>query len=905
MEKNKELYALKQRFLDEWPIKRLQNLTLEEYTDTERKNSFCYWVEHVTRELGSVVGGSSYKFGIYKKGDDTLTKEVHYKKTDGAYAWFTKYGDTKEEAFNNIKKILINIAEFAIANVIESIDNIDLGPAYKWKIAFLYGDFNTINIFKIDALRYIFSNKKLSFTNKTPTSHFHKEILLQKESENEYFTYTHNLWEQYDTGLIDTKKEFATWLNNNIYDSYRNYLGNSINSIITKLEEINSFFDDIELYKVKEDQIQILIDTITFILSKNERIKNEDFVEYDLKNSNGIPKAILGKNGYCKFLKEKFNMKKNTLLEIKEDFIEYLKKTNYAVTTIGIYSDNLEKYLEYYFNKKNIDNLIQLNYKELSRISWKQYERQTHIQHKGKGHSNFTSFFENKIHLTTNSQIDNNLNQILYGPPGTGKTYKTKEEAVKIIDNKIYKDRKQLNSRYNELVEKGQIVFTSFHQSMSYEDFVEGIKPKTENGKVTYEVEDGLFKELALKAKGISGTKKNNESIGFSNVSYFKMSLGGKHRKDVHNWCIDSNHIALGWGGKNDFTDYLKLTNARDFKNQFKKEYPNLIEESSFYVQAMQTFQHSMKIGDVIIATLGNNIVDAIGVIEGEYTYFKDSPYPYHHIRKVKWLATSMYASPKLFIDKNISQQAIYEFNLDDVKIDVFKEQFVDSIDEQRIDKNYVLIIDEINRGNVSAIFGELITLIEDNKRFGNDEMLGLTLPYSNDIFTVPNNLYIIGTMNTADRSVEALDTALRRRFTFKEMMPKYNISELETSLNVDLVYILKIINQRIEILLDREHQIGHSYFLNINSEKELLNVFENKIIPLLQEYFYNDYDKIGLVLGKEFLLKEQNPTVYFADFDFDEKQELIQSIFSWAQLNEDNIIKKVQSIIPTNSRNW
>ena len=127
----------------------------------------------------------------------------------------------------------------------------------------------------------------------------------------------------------------------------------------------------------------------------------------------------------------------------------------------------------------------------------------------------------------------------------------------------------------------------------------------------------------------------------------------------------------------------------------------------------------------------------------------------------------------------------------------------------------------------------------------------------------------------------------------------------METSLNIDLVEVLKNINQRIEILLDREHQIGHSYFININSEKELLSVFENQIIPLLQEYFYNDYDKVGLVLGKEFLLKEPKPTVYFADFDFDDEQGLILPIFSWTELNENNIIKKVQSIIPSKSRNW
>lgn len=242
-------------------------------------------------------------------------------------------------------------------------------------------------------------------------------------------------------------------------------------------------------------------------------------------------------------------------------------------------------------------------------------------------------------------------------------------------------------------------------------------------------------------------------------------------------------------------------------------------------------------------------------------------------------------------------QSMSYEDFVEGIKPDVNNGQIVYSVKsgifkslceraEKDIQNAYVLIIDEINRGNVSQIFGELITLLEEDKRLGNEAELKVKMPYSQTEFGVPKNLYIIGTMNTADRSVEALDSALRRRFCFTEMMPRPELLR-ETIEGIALSDVLEIINRRIVVLKDREHQIGHSYFINVKDKLSLKGVFKNNIIPLLQEYFYGNYDYIRLVLGDGFV--EQNVPIGFAcesDADVDHPQCRLLTEDEWEDLD-------------------
>jgi hypothetical protein len=318
------------------------------------------------------------------------------------------------------------------------------------------------------------------------------------------------------------------------------------------------------------------------------------------------------------------------------------------------------------------------------------------------------------------------LNQILYGPPGTGKTYNTINKAIKIANPEfdLNQERAIIKAEFDRLQDEGRIVFTTFHQSMTYEDFVEGIKPVSpeedgEQTQVTYEVQSGIFKNICNQARVVKGKKVK---IDFEKVDFHKMSLGGKGRPDIHEWCIANNKLALGYGGESDLSALKKIDNRIQFRDLFKKMHPEL---HRIHIQTAYAFVH-MKPGDIVVVSKGNHIIDAIGRIKGEYHYDDSNSVDYFHFREVEWLATDMGASPEKFIKKNISQLTIYTFYNTDIKLEAFREL---TGGEKEEEKNYVLIIDEINRGNVSQIFGELITLIRIDFAIQQDQIWRSTKP--------------------------------------------------------------------------------------------------------------------------------------------------------------------------------
>lgn len=464
-------------------------------------------------------------------------------------------------------------------------------------------------------------------------------------------------------------------------------------------------------------------------------------------------------------------------------------------------------------------------------------------------------------------------NLILYGPPGTGKTYQTTQVAVEICDGKPLEDRDELLERFEELRKDGRIQFVTFHQSFGYEDFIEGIRPimttieETGAEQVTYRVQNGILKRICQLAKESLTQKIRTASKldGLEHRKFAKMSVGGLYDPDVEKYCFEHGYIALGWAADTDFANLSKEKKwipARDMIKQAMQASDSDDAGKRFATQAIYFFKNWLDVGDVVIVPRGLSLVQAIGVVEGEYEYRPDQLIGYTHFRKVRWLLRDAEIPVEKLQDKQFSQQSIYTLNREDLKLDYLGRLLTDDTPTNQAPESYVLIIDEINRGNISKIFGELITLLEPSKRLGAEDEVILKLPYSGEAFSVPPNLHVLGTMNTADRSIALLDTALRRRFRFIEMPPVASfipgvsngtIPDNEGG-SIDLRRLLDAINARIEYLLGPDQMLGHAYFINITSFAELEDVFRGQIIPLLQEYFHEDWTQIQMVLSDAFI---------------------------------------------------
>ncbi len=442
-------------------------------------------------------------------------------------------------------------------------------------------------------------------------------------------------------------------------------------------------------------------------------------------------------------------------------------------------------------------------------------------------------------------------NLILYGPPGTGKTYRTMRHAVEMIDGEASTFPAELKKRFDHLMEQSRIGFVTFHQSYCYEDFVEGIRPvmsadNPSNGP-RYECRDGIFKIMCNTARNRfigTGTGKN---INVANARFWKMSLGNTLRPEdaqIYEDCIEEGYIAHGFAPAVDFSGCQK---PEDFRKKLAGRKSEDDGDELYGLNSLNRMINQMQAGDLVIISDGNSKFRAIGQLTGDYAYRPDLRYP--HTRSVQWIRAFDESQPKerILKSKKFVQATLYRLKNEDLKLDAIRELLTPA--QGKGPEDYVLIIDEINRGNISRIFGELITLIEADKREGQPNQLTVTLPYSQQKFVVPNNLHIIGTMNTADKSIALVDVALRRRFDFKELMPDFKLC---SELPEELFKVLREMNRRIAVRKDRDHQIGHSYFISVSNREEFNETITRRVLPLLQEYFYNDWDGLRFVLGEE-----------------------------------------------------
>ena len=434
-------------------------------------------------------------------------------------------------------------------------------------------------------------------------------------------------------------------------------------------------------------------------------------------------------------------------------------------------------------------------------------------------------------------------NVVLYGAPGTGKTYDVPELAVRLCDPAFMAaepSREEIVSRYNQLKTEKRIAFTTFHQSLDYEDWIEGLRPVVnENSQVTYEIESGIFKKLCEEAE--RPVVKDKQAGIADNAVVWKVSLAGTGDNPVRSDCMKNSYIRIGWDGYG----------------------PVISDETDWSVyngegkQILDAYINKMKIGDIVMSCYSSQTIDAIGVVVGDYE-FDDSLPNYKRVRRVNWLVKNINENIVEMNDgKTMTLGTVYRLNsitLDNVKSILEKYDTSSKMEEN--DKAYVMVIDELNRGNVSKVFGELITLLEADKRKGRINAESVVLPYSKKGFHIPNNVYLIATMNTADRSLGSLDYAIRRRFAFIAEKPfglevegfDEELFEKVSSLFVknfddykesgwDQTMKLEPADTLSDEYKPEDVWIGHSYFLMQDEEDNTSNRLLYEIIPLLEEY--------------------------------------------------------------------
>lgn len=767
-------------FLDEWPLERLRSMTLPEYSTAGDANCLTYWLESRLEGLGSIWGGSAFKFGIYGRKEQKDVEDEKGRAYSENYGWYSKYGASPEAAFEQVRSYVVDVVEAAHAGELERIDGIDLGPALKWKLAFLYQDRDApliVPIYSATHLRAALGQK----ARHLPQSALYRRLAEQR-GEEDVFAYARQLWEQAQEKL--------------------------------NAERLSS-----------DDAYQYLVERYGPRRAPTQR-------KAGFAAPNGRQMALdRSGNAVRLYLEPGPWLRPGVIL--RREYTEHdSRSSNLAAQAPAVATGKPAHLVQ-------VESLAALE-------------------------ALCNAYDEGGAFLESNGMTDRSppLNQILYGPPGTGKTYHTVNEALAILDPAYLAEnennRTALKQRFDELSEEGRIRFMTFHQSFSYEDFVEGIRaaPAAEQeeeggaGGIAYRVESGVFAQLcedAQRDKAFEAKVGVRENAQVWKISIEEASSSGETRR----YCFKHGEARIGWPDVGDIR-------AESFTERAAKLGSN--DRSS-----LTNFGRDIVPGDVLVCLGTRTQICAVGVVTGEYEYAEKAPpgvrEDYVHKLPVRWLATDLsFDITPLNQGVGLTLKTVYPLTriswsalqdaLRNAGVALAGEQAAKGAVES---KPYVLIIDEINRGNVSRIFGELITLIEESKRAGGPEELSAVLPYSKRSFRVPKNVHLIGTMNTADRSLAGLDIALRRRFVFKEMPPRPELLDGVEVKGIDIGRLLRVMNERIEMLLDRDHCLGHAYFMPLVADRRLERlelIFRNQVLPLLQEYFFEDWQRTQWVLN-------------------------------------------------------
>ncbi len=925
-------------FLAAWPAERVRRMTLEEYTNPGKDDAFIYWLEARTDKLGSMWGGSAFKFGIYYQAN-VKTKPAEGGRAWGKHhAWLTKYGADEARAFATIRARLVEVIDAVQAANLARIDEIELPPMLKWKVAFLYQDRTAPVLFPVflkEALLYHYRaldpNAKLG---STPYHVMYQTLFERNRTAGDVFEVAEALWRGFEARKNKGSRAWAVPL---LWTVDTAAVDTLCGKKHVEPEDVDSFLENLlSTADLSEgDQLALLVDgnvralgTLTgaepaqyswdqvpvdfpsgLLVNPTSEIKELDATERDEIWSH-LPPAETPKTGAPRYWKIAPGenavawpeWEKRGIAAVgwpalgdltglsKEEFEKLAARSAKAHGyTKGMYQAWTFRGIQpgdrvvanrgtrtvlgigtvvkgYHFapgthevNAEDFPHQIGVRWDDTApRTVEKPGWFKTILPLSREDFEEILSFTGRAPPTPGTSEPPapppavqppaapcEPRNVILYGPPGTGKTYATRRRALELIlGAETIRDMRddKLKALYDEKTRDGQIELVTFHQSYGYEEFVEGIRPVLHEGadsEVRYELHDGVFKRMALRAAA-EGLRTEAVEPDFDEL----------WETLTRQLAEEDGSVATSQSSK---TYKLELSSRGNVLVR-----PCEVDKDGNVKNVADTHQVASRDNAKIYWKFRAEIGPEPDKLSYEkttalFTREKGGSGGNHYT--ALWLVyAQLFALSRGFAGRRaeiVDRRARVQQALD-------KPGPTTTFSFSAKSPQFVLIVDEINRGNMSKIFGELITLIEADKRLTAKNELKPLLSYSpSHRFAVPPNLHVLGTMNTADRSIALMDVALRRRFTFEELMPNKEVIRAELTKEgaapplVDLVVdLFGALNDRIRFLYDRDHQLGHSYFLEVRDLESLRGVILDRVLPMLQEYFYGAWDKICIVLG-------------------------------------------------------
>jgi 5-methylcytosine-specific restriction endonuclease McrBC GTP-binding regulatory subunit McrB len=785
---------LNEEFLERFPLEKLKDMTLEQYTNLNRSDSFCYWVETKTRSLGSVQGNDSYKFGIYR-----YNKPPKYKPNtlhDDKYAWNSKLGTTAAEAFENVKKVVISVAECGRKADLDAVEKIrDLFPMIKWKIAFLYSNEKIVPYYSIDRLRVIAEKMGMSISNDTTLADIQR-FLIDNRTDEDIHVYgkkLNNIWKEYKAAgasTRDTAKEPSPIKYGMSYWIYSP--GENASKWQECQEEGIMCIGWDELGDLSEyDSREEVRSEIKNYYPTDGNAKNDSLAVWQFANEMKPGDIVFAKKGLTKIIGRGV-IKSDYVYDENRDDFKHIRKVEW--TNVGEWVSTEQSAM------KTLTNITK--YKDyVDRLNELIVGNQTATNMSNNNYDGFIKL------------LKGNYNLILTGAPGTGKTYMARTIAERM---------------------GAKCKLVQFHPSYDYTDFVEGLRPIKEGETLGFQRKDGVFKEFCKEAiKNLEDSKKTKDELEEE-----------KSFTDKYNELIDKieegeiNELELRTGVKmkivkvSDFNNIILRSLETDSDRTYTVSFDRLLKLAKAFPNA-HSFSSISNISEQIRRAIGGCNASAYWAVLNELYKYEREDISYLANVPDRMTATYVTQSP------NVVRR-----------------------------KPFVFIIDEINRGEISKIFGELFFSIDAGYRGekGRVETQYQNLVPEEDVFSkgfyIPENVYIIGTMNDIDRSVESMDFAMRRRFAWKEITAKSRQSMLDDdeawgangkpsdsviaemknrmdNLNAAIIdqYGEEEYSNKDKIGLSKAYQIGAAYFLKYALYNNFEELWTNHLEGLLYEY--------------------------------------------------------------------